>query len=371
MKFGVFLPTFLPPGSQSGSTGLRTFARAAEDLGFDSLWVTDHIVTAHRFYRVPWLDALSTLSYAAAITDRVNLGTSILIMPLRQPAVLAKEIATLQYLSDGRYICGAGVGWFGPEFEACGVHKSERGVRTDEVLDATLALLHEDEVTYHGRYYQLDEVTVEPHPSSPTPLWVGGGRQLPHEASPEQARMHPAVLRRIARADGWIARPTCPPALIRTDLDAIRSARHEAAGAGKSFTVAHENFVWIEETGRKEDVVAEQQRRFAQLMSDERPWDYIDAVYLTGTIDELHRRIQERIEAGVEYLILHTLTPDLAQLELLARHVLEPFRSAVPTTTTTGDEAALGGNSGDGQADSRSDGALDARGGPGGSDGHE
>lgn len=337
MRIGVFLPSFLAPGSgNNDAAALRTFAKTAEALGFDSLWITDHVVTAKRFYRVSWLDALSTLSHVAAITDHVRLGTSVLILPLRHPVVLAKEIATLQCLSGGRYIYGAGVGWYGPEFEACGVHKSERGARTDEVLETTQALLRDDDVTYHGRYYQFDGVTVEPHPVTPPPLWMGGGRQLAHEASPEHGDMNHAVLRRIATAEGWIARPTCPPELIRADLEAIRAERDRRGLTSGSYTVAHENFTWIEETGSADAVEAAQRYRFAQLMSDERPWDYIDSVYLTGTIDELQQRVRARIDAGVDYLILHTLTPDLDQLNLLARHVLEPFRTVEPARAVSG-----------------------------------
>ncbi len=142
----------------------------------DSLWITDHIVTAHRFYRVGWLDALMTLSHVAAVTERVKLGTSILILPTRQPAVLAKEIATLHYLSGNRYIYGIGTGWYGPEFEACGVHKSERGGRTDEVLEATMALFAGPDVEFHGRYYELD--TGDGRAASRSaPSGVGGGRE--------------------------------------------------------------------------------------------------------------------------------------------------------------------------------------------------
>src|SRR5215208_4191645 len=142
VKFGVFLPSYIQGEPQDQhARRLRDFARHAEELGFDSLWITDHIVTAHRFYRVGWLDALMTLSHVAAVTERVRLGTSILILPLRQPTVLAKQISTLDMLAGHRFIFGIGTGWYGPEFEACGVHKSERGGRTDEVLDATLALL--------------------------------------------------------------------------------------------------------------------------------------------------------------------------------------------------------------------------------------
>lgn len=326
MKVGVFLPSFLLRDRRPDEAErLRRFARRAEELGFESLWITDHVVTARRFYSVSWLDSLLTLSHVAAVTERVRLGTSILIMPLRQPAVLAKEIATLDHLSGGRYILGAGVGWFGPEFEACGVHKSERGVRTDEVLDATVALLRGDDVDFHGRYYELDKVTVEPHPASVPPVWIGGGRQLPHAASPEKSELSPAVRDRIARSDGWIARPTCPAELIAVDLQEISARRADLGVSGRPFAVAHENFTWLEESGSAEEIEAVQKQRFAAIVSDERPWDYISSVYLTGTIDRVQASIQARRDAGVEYLMLHTLTADLDQLELMAKHVLVPF----------------------------------------------
>ncbi len=335
MKFGVFLPSYiLKDQRDSHAQRLRDFARHAEHLGFDSLWITDHIVTASRFYSVSWLDSLMTLSHVASITEQVRLGTSILILPVRQPAVLAKEVATLHYLSDGRYIYGIGTGWYGPEFEACGVHKSERGRRTDEVLQATMALFQSPDVRYHGRHYDLDGVTVEPHLSPPPPVWAAGGSQLPHERSPEKSEMNPNVLKRIAHADGWIARPTCPPDLIASDLAIIRETQSELDET-KPFTAAHENFTWIEEGGSKDEVTTEQQRRFSAVVSDERPWEYIDAVYMPGTIDEIQRKVQTRIDAGIEYMMLHTLTADLDQLDLIARHIMQPFANAIPTSART------------------------------------
>jgi probable F420-dependent oxidoreductase len=325
VKFGVFLPSFLVDGgSPQHAAALRDFARAAEDLGFDSLWITDHIVTARRFYSVGWLDSIVTLAHVAAITERVKLGTSILILPARQPAVLAKELATLHYLSDHRYIYGIGTGWYGPEFEACGVHKSERGTRTDEVLDATMQIFEGPDVQFHGEFYDLDGVTVEPHLDPRPPVWAAGGSQLPHEASPEPPRLHPNVLRRIARADGWIARPTCPPELIASDLELIRAARAEA-DLTAPFTIAHENFAWLEERGSKDEITALQQERFAEVISSERPWDYIDATYLSGTIDEIQGKLHARQRVGVEYVMLHTLRADIGQLELFARHLVEPL----------------------------------------------
>jgi hypothetical protein len=102
-------------------------------------------------------------------------------------------------------------------------------------------------------------------------------------------------------------------------------ARMGTSRAKKSFTVAHENFLWLSEQTSRDAAIEEQQRYMLAVVSDERPWDYIEAVYLTGTIDDVQRRIQERIDAGVEEMFLHTMTADLHQLELFSKHILEPF----------------------------------------------
>jgi probable F420-dependent oxidoreductase len=327
VRLGVFLPTYLLPGGEQGHADqLRRFAARAEELGFESLFVTDHLLTATRFYRVSWLEPLTTLAYAAAVTTRVKLGTSILVLPTRQPVVLAKEVATIQRLSGGRFILGAGVGWYEPEFEAVGGRRTERGRRTDEVLDATMELLTKPDVTFEGRFYGFDGATVEPLGPVP-PVWVAGGRQLAHAASPERPEMAPTVLRRICRRDGWIARPTAAPDQIVEDLREI-DAELERSGtsrAERGFTVAHENFCWLSERSGRDDAVAEQRERMFGVVSDERPGEYIEAVYLTGTIDDVQRGVQARIDAGVEYLLLHTMTAELRQLELFADHILEPF----------------------------------------------
>jgi alkanesulfonate monooxygenase SsuD/methylene tetrahydromethanopterin reductase-like flavin-dependent oxidoreductase (luciferase family) len=246
---------------------------------------------------------------------------------VRLPVVLAKEIATLQHLSGGRYDFGIGTGWYGPEFESAGVHKSERGVRTDEVLDIVNQLLREPNVTYHGRYYRLDDVTVEPLSIVP-PVWVAGGRQLVHAASTEKSEMHPRVLRRIARSDAWIARPTCPPDLIALDMAEIRDAREAAGRSGDPFTMAHENFVYIVERGTPEEIDREQQKRYFRLTGSARPWDFLEAVYLNGTIDRIQEMVEERRAIGIEYMMLHTLTADVSQLELIAKHIVQPFGDA-------------------------------------------
>jgi probable F420-dependent oxidoreductase len=303
----------------------------AEELGFASLWVTDHLLTAQRFYRVSWTEPLITLAHVAAVTTRVQLGTSVLVLPTRNPVVLAKEVATLQDLSGDRFIYGIGTGWYPPEFESTGGTRQQRGRRTDEVLEASMELLKAPNRTFHGRYYDFEDITVEPLGRLPQ-VWVAGGRQYAHEASPDQNRMEPNVLKRICRWDGWIARPTSPPDQIALDLAEI-DAEFGAQGtsrAERDFVVAHENFSWLTEKRGHDEAVAEQRKYMLGVVSDERPWDYIEAVYMTGTVDEIQRRVQERIDVGVEHLFIHTMTPELSQLELFAKHLLDPFKDVEP-----------------------------------------
>jgi probable F420-dependent oxidoreductase len=329
MKLGVFLPSYLLPGEESRhGDQICRFAARSEELGFDSLFITDHLLAARRFYRTSWIEPLMTLSYAAAVTSRIMLGTSILVLPTHNPVVLAKEIATLQHLSGGRFIYGVGTGWYEKEFEATGGSRRQRGQRTDEVLNASMQLLSGPDQSFRGRYYGFEGVTIEPLTTVP-PVWVAGGRQYAHAASPDENRMDPNVLKRICRWDGWIARPTSPPDQIALDLSDIdREFAHRGTSrAQKGFVVAHENFLWLSEKSRREDALAEQKERVLKVVSDQRPWEYIEAVYLTGTIDEVQDRLKSRIDLGVEHMFLHTMTADLAQLDLFAKHLLEPFKA--------------------------------------------
>jgi len=318
---GVFLPTFVEAGGRSGDE-LAAFARRAEALGFDSVWATDHLLHQSRFYSVPWLDPIVSLTYVAATTSRLRLGTSVLVLPTRQPVVLAKQVATLQALADERYILGVGTGWDDREFQAVGQQRAERGGRTDESIAIIRRLLAGESVTYQGRFYQLRDVAVGPPMRSPLRLWSAGGRQLAHAASPERPVLAPAVLRRIVDSDGWIARPTSLPAQIEEDLAEIRPALKAAGRDLGTFTVAHENFLHLVPTENRDKARSEQRRAYAAIMGGGRPFEYLEHVYLTGTPSEIVAKLQARIAIGIEYLILHTLQPATAQLDLWAEHLL-------------------------------------------------
>lgn len=333
MKSGVFLPSFIWEGDgYERAQGIKDFARHAEELGFDSIFLTDHVITARRLYRVSWLEPLITLALVAGVTSRVKLGASILIAPLWQPVVLAKELATLHYLSGGRFILGAGIGWYGPEFEACGSTKSVRGVRTDETLEIIDRLLSEGDVSFAGQHFQIDNVTIEPLPDRRPPIWIGGGSQLTNPQSPEQPRFAKTVMDRVARYDGWIPRPTSPPDQIADDWQILQAHLRASGRDPATLTVAHENFMHIVETADRDQALAEQRAAFGRVMSDERSLEYLQQVYLFGTPGEIVEKLLARVRAGVQYFILHTLTPNPRQLDLWMKQIIPHVESALPAS---------------------------------------
>jgi alkanesulfonate monooxygenase SsuD/methylene tetrahydromethanopterin reductase-like flavin-dependent oxidoreductase (luciferase family) len=210
---------------------------------------------------------------------------------------------------------GAGVGWNDPEYEAVGVHKSERGKRTDEILDIIVPLLEGETVTYHGSYYSVDEVFIEPTASQRPEIWIGGGSQLADPKSPDLPRFVESVKARVLRSDGWIPRPTCPPDDIARDWVELQAYYREHGRDPDECVVAHENFLHLVLSSDPAAAREEQHRAFLKVMSTERGPKYLESVYLFGTPDEVIASLQARVDAGVEYFVLHTMTPDPAQLQ--------------------------------------------------------
>jgi probable F420-dependent oxidoreductase len=167
----------------------REVAVRAEELGYDSIWAGDHIS-----YRNPILDIVVALTTFAAVTRKITLGAGIVLLPLRHPSVVAKEFASLDYLSGGRTILGVGVGGeSGPDFDAVGVSPRERGARTDESMRALRTLFRDSPASHQGRFFSFAGISIEPRPTQPggPPLWVGGRSKA--------ARRRAATL-----GDGWI-----------------------------------------------------------------------------------------------------------------------------------------------------------------------
>jgi probable F420-dependent oxidoreductase len=180
MRVGIHLPHI---GRKAGPEAIRRAAIQAEELGFADVWTSEHIIIPRGAPYPPsaiFYDPVLTLTWAAAFTKRVGLGTSVLVLPMRHPLPLAKELATLQNLSEGRLILGAGVGWMEAEFAALGAPFRERGRRMDEGIAMMRAVWSQDPVSFPARHIPAVK---------PIPIWIGGSSE--------------AALSRAARLDGW------------------------------------------------------------------------------------------------------------------------------------------------------------------------
>ena len=191
MRVGIHLPQI---GRKAGPEAIRRAAVQAEELGFADAWSSEHIILPKGAAYPPsaiFYDPVLTLTWAAAFTKNIGLGTSVLVLPMRHPLPLAKELATLQNLSEGRLILGAGVGWLEAEFAALGVPFRERGRRMDEGIAMMRAVWSEDPVTFRSRWVPavIEYMRMLPKPVKPIPIWIGGSSE--------------AALVRALRLDGW------------------------------------------------------------------------------------------------------------------------------------------------------------------------
>jgi probable F420-dependent oxidoreductase len=231
MRVGIHLPHI---GRKAGPEAIRRAAVQAEELGFADAWTSEHIIIPKGAPYPPsalFYDPVLTLTWAAAYTKRIGLGTSVLVLPMRHPLPLAKELATLQNLSEGRLILGAGVGWLEAEFAALGVPFRERGRRMDEGIAMMLAVWGEDPVSFAARHIPavIENMRMLPQPVKPIPIWIGGSSEA-HSPAPcgstaGTARgCHP---RRRHRSCGGCARSGRNP-----------GSRSRCAAAGRAKTTA-------------------------------------------------------------------------------------------------------------------------------------
>lgn len=283
MKIGFFAP-------HVGPSSRDTVAEACDlcdEFGADTLWAVDHIAfpygfkavypyATHEFGESPdrpleWWDCLSVLSFLAARTSRVRIGTGVLVLPYRHPVAVAKAIATVDQLSAGRVLFGVGVGWLADEFEALQLHPfAARGAVTDEQLEIIKAVWTDDRPAYNGNYYRFPEISVTPRPAQQPhpPILVGGNS--------------PAALRRVVRfGDGWHGLMLLPAEMAEHRLRLHQLA--EAAGRPGEIPVSL--------------LVT------AHLTADASIYPALDAAHrrqaMVGTVDQVVDQLVEYRDAGV------------------------------------------------------------------------
>ncbi|MCZ6544713.1 MAG: LLM class F420-dependent oxidoreductase [Chloroflexi bacterium] len=190
VHFGITIPHF---GRNAQPGMVETVARQAEELGFDSVWASDHVIVPVGEGYIPdyFYDPLVVMTAAAAVTERVEIGVSVLVIPYRDPILTGKMLATLDQMSRGRIILGTGVGWLEQEFDALNADFHQRGAVCDEYLDVMQALWTTDPTTFEGHWTNFSEMRANPKPvREPFPIWVGGNGP-------------PAIKRAAQRGTGW------------------------------------------------------------------------------------------------------------------------------------------------------------------------
>ena len=286
----------------------RAWLAAAEDYPIDSLWVGGHVLPP-----TGTGEAITRLSLLTAWTERVRVGTAILLLPLYQPVIVAKQLADLDARSGGRLTVGLGVGGeFPKEFEAAGVPVGERGARTDEAIEVLRALWAGGPVSHRGRFWSFDDVELRPvegtyHAGGP-PLVVSG-------------RKEPAMRRAARLGDGWLPYLVSPDAYARS-VDTVRA---EAAAVGRDL----DGFEWslflycsVRADG---DQARREVREFLGAAYGDKPQEMLDRIAPAGTPDEVAARIGEFVDAGARHVIIAPATREdtlgvvrLASTEVLA-----------------------------------------------------
>jgi probable F420-dependent oxidoreductase len=327
MRFGLALPSYsFADLDYQKAARLRDFAREAEARGYEALWVIEHLLTARGLYGTAWLSPLETLSFAAGCTSRIRLATGILIAALRNPVFVAKELASLQYLSGGRFELGIGVGWDAHEYEVAGVPLRERGRRTDEILGILEKLWRGGPVSHHGRYYRFDDVAIDPPLPQKPRLWVAGGSKIKTDLSPDPEAMAPTVLERICRrGDGWLARAAGSTDSVISDWAQIQARLAELGRPPGSVVFGHLNFMHIVPTDDEAEALRVQRPLIERVMGSHRSFEHLQTCYFLGTPRRIRQRIAELKTAGLEYLVLAPLDYDLDQLTLWDEEILRHF----------------------------------------------
>lgn len=260
-------------------------AQKVDNLGYDSIWVGDHISTHN-----PVMDAMTILTYFGSVTKKVKLGTGVLLLALRDPSLVAKQISTLDWLTSGRVVVGVGVGGEDPgDFNAVGVPIKERGARTGESILAMKSLWASDSASHHGTFFNFDNVSIKPQSiqKGGPPIWLGGRSTV--------------ALKRIAQVgDGWYSYMVSP----RRFVDGMNIIRDEVERIGRDISDLSGALLVPIRIGDNEKVARHELRdhlanRYAKKFDDH----IIDNYCLAGSSSKICERVKEYLEAGVSHVV--------------------------------------------------------------------
>jgi len=301
IEFGATLPA---------AKGIPEFARRAESLGYDYLGVGEHMM-----FHGPVTNTLISLSVAAGATSRIKLMSTVVLLPLYNPTVLAKMTSVLDVASNGRYHMGIGIGGeFAKEFEACGVPVKQRGSRSNEALEVITKLWTEENVTFEGRYSKFSGITLAPHPVQKPhpPIWVAG-------------RKEPAMRRAATYADGWLPYMYTPEMLAESVGKIVQFGKEY----GRDMS-AFRNGLFIFASIYPDRDMAREQAAKALGRNYAQDFTKIAGRYaLWGNPDDCRNRLKEYVDAGARTVMISWACrhEDIEQnLDLFAKEVAPAFK---------------------------------------------
>ena len=304
---GIAMQNFTAAPEMPDAKALIDYSVRVEQLGYESIWVWDHILLGVDPY-FPILDSLSVLTAVAAHTERIRLGTGILVLPARNPVVLAKQLSTIDHISNGRLTLGVASGWYKREFDAIGVPFHKRGNIMDQNLDILTRLWQEDSVTGSYPPYELAEAVMSPKPvQKPRPPILIGGY----------------VDRVLTRAgvvgDGWLTYYYTPEGFAKS-WDKVRRFAEEAGRDPDTLRSINQLPIYI---GKSRDDVKDLMQEWLTTEWDFAGWsDSTAASAVIGTVDDCVEQLQGHLDVGVQQITLVPYRFDMEQIEQIAEEII-------------------------------------------------
>jgi probable F420-dependent oxidoreductase len=309
--FGIAMRNFTRFPEMPSAKGLIDYGVRAEQLGYESIWAWDHVLLGVD-PSFPIHEALIILTAVAARTSRIKIGTGVLVLPLRNPVILAKELATIDHVSDGRLIFGAAVGWYRREFDSLGIDFSKRGRIMEAGLDIIQHLWSEDRVDGQYLSHNLRGAVLFPKPVQKPrpPILIGGYVE--------------AVLKRAAtKGDGWLTYFYTPESFSKSWAEVRAFA--VAAGRDPDELISTNQLPIC--VGRRGQIEAPMKDWLS------REWDYaswsestMDSAII-GTVDECVAQLERHLATGIDRIIFVPYRYEAEQVEIIAREILPRLRA--------------------------------------------
>jgi probable F420-dependent oxidoreductase len=299
MRFAISIPQYVGDDGFDPAA-FRAHLMRAEELGFDGAWTQEQVLGS-----APTMSPLEAMTFAAACTERLRLGCAVFVSPLHGPVHLAKSIATLDHLSRGRVEVGVGTGGRGRPFAAFGVDPNTLVARFNEGLAVMKACWTEPEITFDGRFWQLDAAAMEPKPAQKPhpPIWIGGS--------------HPAALRRAVRlGDGFFGAGSQTTSQFAEQIQVVRDALAQNGRDPAAFPIAKRVYIHVD------DDPARAGERIETALARHYGRGGWSAVAVSGPPAACAAVLREVADAGAELILLNPMVDDAQQMERVAAEVI-------------------------------------------------